>query len=163
MCRGIDPAGEAGGHGNSPRSKILREPLGTIQAIAGGAPGPHNRDLREIRVPAFPLYIKDDRRVVYLSQKTGIFRMQDIEDSHAERLRFIPLLFGAIGGSRRKQIVRDFGRNSLRFQFFAVRVQYRSRTPKMTQKGVGGPKAEASDEGHPQHSSSATVAFHGPD
>jgi hypothetical protein len=167
MRRGINPAGETGSHCNSSRSKVFRESFGTIQAISGGAPGPHDGDLREVRVPAFPLYIKDDGRIVYLSQKTGIFRMQDIEDSYAERLRFVPLLFGALSGARRKQILRDFGWNSLRFQFFAARVQYRSRTPKITKKGVGSSKAEASYKGHPQHRMRATVAvhrrFHGPD
>jgi hypothetical protein len=148
MGRGIDSPGETGSHCNSSRSKVFREPFSTIQAIARGTPGPHNSDLWEIRVPPFSLYIKDDGRVIYLSQKTGIFRMQNIEDPHAERLCVIPLLFGPASGSRRQQIIRDLGRNSLRFQFFASSVQYRFRAPKMTQKGVRGSKAEASYEGH---------------
>lgn len=89
--------------------------------------------------------------------------MKNIDNPYPKRLRLAPLLFGALGGSRRQQIIGNFGRNSLSFQFFMAGVQYGFRAPEMTQEGVGSSQSETSDEGHAQDVLSSTVAFHEPD
>jgi hypothetical protein len=151
MGRGVDSPGQAGGHVNTPGGQVFGESLGAIDPISGRPAGTDNSHLGESGIPLFPPYIKDGWRVEYLSQKTGVIGMEDIQNANSKGLRPFPLLEGPVGRPRGQDILGNLGRDPVRFQFFRPAVQDRVGRPKPAQERVNRAIPHTSNQGEAEH------------
>ena len=147
----IDSSGQTRSDREASRGQIFGEPFGAIDAVTGWTAGSHNRHLRQVGIPPFSPYIKDDGRIEYLPQKTGVIGMEDVQDADAQRFGLFPFFRRAVCGPRRQHIIRDLGRNPIRFQFLPPAVQYRFGRSKPAQQRMDRAVAEASHEREAQH------------
>src|SRR5215471_6463252 len=113
-----------------------------------------------IGIPAATSYIEDDRRVEDFAKQGRVVRVEDVENTHAERFGLMPFLVGAFLGFGGQKVIGNFRWNPGRFQLRTAGVQYRLRSFELADQGVGGTEPESANQGHAEGGESAGVEVH---